>query len=100
MNQLAIEFNPVRLARKTDPATSKEAAERVREFFAGHAQKVLDCLKAHGPQTPEQIGARIGLDPYAIRKRLPELERAGFAQPTGETAPTASGRSQRVWRAV
>jgi hypothetical protein len=35
-----------------------------------------------------------------VRKRLPELERAGLAQPTGETAPTHSGRSQRVWRAV
>lgn len=100
MNQIAMDFNPSRLARRSDPSTSHEAARRVREFGAGHAAIILECLKIHGALTPEQIGKRIGMDAYSIRKRLPELERAGKAKPTGFTAPTSSGRHQRIWEAA
>ena len=98
--QLGIDFEARTHARSFDPATSHEAAERVREFAAGHCALILQALLDHGPMTPEQVGERVNLDAYQVRKRLPELERAGLAKPTGQTAPTISGRSQRVWRAL
>ena len=49
---------------------------------------------------PEQIGAMLGMESYATRKRLADLKRAGQAEPTGQIVPTTSGRSQRVWRAL
>lgn len=97
--QLSIDFNPARLARRTDPGTSHEAAERVQEFGAGQCAKILECLQRFGPQGPEQIGQRLNLDPYAVRKRLPELQRAKKAEPTGENRMTISGRHERVWMA-
>lgn len=100
MNQLALDLNPRRLARNSDPTTSHEAASRVREFAAGHAARILECLRKQGPLTPEQIGALICMDAYSVRKRLPELEQAGLARPNGSTAPTLSGRHQRVCEAT
>lgn len=100
MNQIAIDFNPATHARRGDPATSHDAAARVREFAGGQCADIMLILRQYGKQTPEQIGQRLHLDSYAVRKRLPELEKAGLARPTGETAPTASGRSQRIWMAM
>lgn len=87
-------------ARRTDPATSHEAASRVHEFAPSQHQQIIAILKANGPLTPEQIGDKMAIDAYAVRKRLPELERIGLATTTGEVKKTRSGRSQRVWEAV
>jgi predicted ArsR family transcriptional regulator len=100
MNHTQVEVEPHQLARKFDPSTSHDAAGRVRKFAKGQYAAILAALRNGGDMTPEKIGVAIHLDAYQVRKRLPELERAGLAQPTGETAPTRSGRSQRVWRAV
>lgn len=98
--QLAIDFSPRIHARASDPGTSHMAASRVREFAGGQCAEILDLLKRRGPLTPEQIAAHMDIDAYAARKRLPELQRAGLAYPTGETAPTVSGRQQRIWTAA
>jgi len=100
MMQLAIDFSSRRLARRTDPATSHEAARRVSEFAGSQRMAILDALRKHGPMTPEQIGDLPGIEAYAVRKRQPELERAGLARPNGQIAQTRSGRHQRVWEAV
>ena len=89
-----------RLARRRDPATSHEAAWRVREFSGSQQAKILSLLKLVGPLDPEQIAAYLRMEAYAVRKRLPELEDQGVAQPIGRTSLTASGRHQRVWGAV
>lgn len=88
------------LARKNDPFTSKQAAERVHEFASTHYEEILDALQRNGPASPERLAELTGIDRFAICRRLPELERAGKAMPTGETVPTKAGRSQRVWEAV
>lgn len=100
MNQLAMNFDATTLARRTDPHTSHEAAEHVGEFAGGHHKLILDCLKEHGPLSPDQIATKIRLDKFQICRRLPELQRAGLAQPNGETRRSASGRAERVWRAL
>lgn len=95
--QLSISFDHHQLARRSDPETSRQAAERVKEFAAGHHKLILDCLKEHGPLSPDQIATKIRLDKFQICRRLPELQRAGLAQPNGETRRSASGRAERVW---
>lgn len=87
-------------ARATDPWTSHAAAERAAEFAGSQRVRILSLLRAQGPLTPEEIGRELGLDPYAVRKRLPELQAQGLAAPTGQICPTASGRWQRIWRAT
>lgn len=106
MSQLAIDFSapaPIdfrHLSRRNDPETSKQAASRVHEFAAGHCAEILAALQRHGPASPERLAELTGIDRVAICRRLPELERAGQARPTGETVPTKAGRSQRIWEAV
>lgn len=88
-------------ARNSDPMTSQAAAARVGEFAADHCSRILACLREHGQMGAEEIGDRIGLDAYAVRKRLPELEREGkVASVCDLQRRTRSGRWERVWRAV
>lgn len=91
---------PMPSARLRDPQTSHDAARSMRRAAAEQAAKVLRALLDLGEAGAEQIGAQCGLDAYAVRKRLPELEAARLIETTGETRKTRSGRSERVWRAV
>lgn len=100
MNQLALDFNPRRLARSCDPSTSHEAARRVREFATGHSATILDCLRAHGALTVDEIAKHTPLLAHQINKRLPEMQRSGLVRPTGRTRSSASGRPEREWEAV
>jgi predicted ArsR family transcriptional regulator len=70
------------------------------EFAGTHCARIHAALVQCGPMDPEQIAAMVGMEPYACRKRLADLQRAKQAEPTGETVRTKSGRSQRVWRAL
>lgn len=99
MNQIAIDFTPHKLARRRDPATSKEAASRVKEFAAGQCAAILAVLREKGPLGAEQIAAYLNIDAYAVRKRLADLEHAGRARPLALHRMTASGRHERIWRA-
>jgi predicted ArsR family transcriptional regulator len=98
--QLSMEFSPVKLARRTDPSTSHEAASRVREFSASHQQLILSALRRFTKAGAEQIAAATKLDAYSVRKRTSELCKAGLIRATGDTRTTASGRHERVWEAV
>jgi hypothetical protein len=44
-----------RHARRSDPATSKQAAARLDHTLADHHRVVLDWLDQHGPATDDQI---------------------------------------------
>ena len=100
MSQIAIDFDALFLARRSDPETSKEAAARVREFAKGQCAQILYVLKDGGPAGAEQIAAVTKIEPYAVRKRLADLQHAKQAEPTDETRKTSSGRRERLWRAV
>lgn len=63
-----------------------------------HASMVLDALQsATDPVGAEQIAESCGLAAYQVRKRLPELQRMGLADVTGDARKTKSGRSERLW---
>ena len=96
-DQLAIEFPAASHARRSDPATSREAARRVREFAAGQCAAILAVLRERGPLGAEQVAAYLRIDAYAVRKRLADLEHAGLARPLALHRVTASGRHERIW---
>ena len=92
MNQLCLILP---LARRTDPATSHAAVNKAAAVAPSHRNIIADCLREHGPLTVKQIAERTGLTQYAASKRLPELERLGLAEPTGEVIDGC-----RQWRAL
>lgn len=100
MNQLAIDFSAVTHCRASDPETSREAAARVREFASGQCAEILMLLHKYGPLSPEQIAAKLAIDKVAVCRRLPDLQKASKARPTGLTVATISGRRQRIWEAI
>jgi predicted ArsR family transcriptional regulator len=94
-----MEFEATTLARSDDPITSKKAAVRVEEFAENLCSKIYHELK-RGEGTFEQLAERLRLRPDQIWRRLPDLQKAGYALPTEREHHGTSGRAQRVWRAV
>jgi predicted HTH transcriptional regulator len=86
--------------RASDPVTSFQAAREARAFASSQCDMIAAALRAHGPMSKDQLAARLRLDGVAIARRLADLQKAGRAVPTGETRPSVSGRSERVWRCV
>lgn len=81
------------VARRTDPQTSHDAANRAEKFAASHAGRILAALKEHGPGTPAALSGHTGLTVVQIDRRLPELRAIGLAWPTGEILG-----GYRVWK--
>lgn len=106
--QLVFDIAPRYLARTDDPPTSKVAAARVREFAGGHVGTILACLQDFGPQTIDEIAKRTNLTAEQIARRLADMRPKSaevphgksLAEPTGATRNSASGRPERVWRAL
>jgi predicted ArsR family transcriptional regulator len=90
---------PRKLARLEDTSTSKKAALRVDEFAGNICSKIYHELKK-GDGTFEQLATRLGLRPDQIWRRLPDLQKAGYAEPTEKEIVGQAGRNQRVWRAI
>lgn len=84
-------------ARRTDPATSHEAAAKAKAFQGEHHRRILEALAA-GPAGASGIAERCGLVPHQVNKRIHELARAGSIVETGRTVRSASGRGEREWR--
>ena len=82
-------------ARRTDPATSHEAAKTAP--VAEHQRLILDAL-AVGPAGASGIAERCGLLPHQVNKRLTELARTGRIVETGVTVVSSSGRQEREWQ--
>jgi len=90
---------PRKLARLEDPSTSKRAALRVDEFADNLCAKIYRELK-RGEGTFEELAARLRLRPDQIWRRLPDLQKAGFAEPTVQENMYKTGRYQRVWKVI
>ncbi len=97
MTQIAID--PQRISRRTDPQTSVAAAERAAKFAPKQHARILAALQMLGqPAGAHEIAEVAGLTQVQVCKRLPEMQRAGLVEPTGEVRPTGWGGSERVWR--
>jgi len=60
-------------ARRTDPATSHQAAASAKELQAQHHQVIVACLKRHGALGKDGIAARTGLTGVAVARRTRRL---------------------------
>lgn len=98
--QLAIDFEPRRAARSTDPVTSQHAAASAARFASSHAGRILACLVDHGPATAHELSHRTGLSVVQIDRRLPDLEKTRRAKVVMDTdgEPLVRGGA-RVWEA-
>lgn len=103
--------DPKTLARRADPNTSKKAAQQTGQFIGDHYAVILQAMaQLAKPAGAEQMSATllrggVKLDPYQIRKRLPELEARGSVRVhmdggVAAERSTSSGRSERLWELV
>lgn len=75
-------------------------ARRICRPASGQCAEILALLQKYGAMTPEMIAAKLNITQVQACRRLPDLQKAGLARPNWMTAPTVSGRSQRVWVAA
>jgi predicted ArsR family transcriptional regulator len=64
---------------------------------ADHHDKIVRALRL-GAAGASEIGARCGLEPHQVGKRLHELEKVGVIVQTGRRVNSLSGRPEREWR--
>ena len=86
--------------RATDPVTSYEAADSIKEIANQHHIIILECLQKHGPLGKDGISSRTDLDGNQIARRLNEMKVLGLITLTGEKVTSNSGRSEREWQAI
>lgn len=84
-------------ARKTDPSTSKEAAERIMPRLGKSLEAVYSSLKRYRNVTSRELANMSGLDRYEVARRLTELEAAGLAERSGKRKCTVQGWNAIVW---
>lgn len=87
-----------RLARKSDPFTSKLAAKKTVLRLSHTKQQVLDCLKLH-PEglIDEEIARYTGLKESSASKRRGDLVETGHVQYAGRVRNTSTGSPAKVW---
>jgi hypothetical protein len=95
MNQQSL-FDAV--ARHTDPATAKQAAEVVNT--AKLESEVRYCLHEYGPQTTVEIADRCGRALVSISPRLRPMANKGLVADSGERRAVAGHREAIVWKAL
>lgn len=88
-------------ARKTDPQTSHEAAESVKNI-SGTQLTILNILRT--PMSDEQmiryyrLNVRLPIvSDSGLRSRRAELVRLGLVEDTGDRVRMVSGRNAIVW---
>jgi predicted ArsR family transcriptional regulator len=94
--QLAIDFSAPR-ARRSDPATSHDAAASVDVFSAEHYQRIIRALKSGGPGTIYEIAERCGMTHVQVARRLPEMQGRLVRIRASITRRGPTGRACRVW---
>lgn len=83
--------------RSTDPTTSFEAADSIKEAAAKHWNVIQDCLKQNGPLGKDGIARLTGLDGNQVARRMNEMKVIGMVFLTGKTVKSDSGRNEREW---
>lgn len=81
-----------------DFGASRDAAKATISRAANLRDRVVDCLRRHGPATADEVADRIGASILGIRPRMSELFDIGIIEKTEERRKNASGMSASVWR--
>lgn len=87
---------------RTDPRTSRLAAEKMTESGAAELQrnKCLERIRLEPGLTAAELAKNIGLERHAPSRRLPELREMGLVR-NGETRVcSVTGNRSITWYAV
>ena len=84
--------------RSTDPVTSFEAADSIKDIAPQHHDIILACLAQHGALGKDGIAAHTKLDGNQVSRRLNEMKARDLIELTGRTVKSNSGRNEREWR--
>lgn len=93
------EYHDATPARATDPHTSHLAAAEIIASGARAEQQrqVLTAVRAMPGSTSAELAQTFDLDRYAVARRLPELDRAGFIRRGDARRCDANGRTALTW---
>ena len=86
-------------ARKSDPDTSHEAARRFEQSGKAEIQrkKVFRGVVDFPGRTSAELSPLVGLDRYAVARRLPELEKSGSVRKGQPRICSAHGTAAVTW---
>lgn len=98
MNELALIFDPSRLARSTDPDTSHAAAKGASVRGPSQRTQVWQALKELKEATDFEIASYLGILRSSAGKRRQELTDLGLIEATTKRRPTDTGSAAIVWR--
>jgi len=98
-------FKAEKLARKTDPETSKLAAKAAGSLVINHQRLIIEAVskesaKENMGMTSDEIAIATGLSLVQVARRTSDLESSGIIYKTGLTRKTRTGRIATVWRLV
>ena len=105
MGRFVEDFKSEKLARKTDPETSKLAANAAGSLVINHQRLIINALseesaKENIGKTSDEIAIATGLSLVQVARRTSDLESSGIIYKTGLTRKTRTGRIATVWRLV
>jgi hypothetical protein len=88
-------------ARKTDPVTSHEAAEKITPHLGTIDDTIYKALLEVGEMgaTSDQIVKMTGIKYRSVTPRLKPMCKKGLVVDSGECRNGDSGRQQIIWRA-
>lgn len=93
MADALLPFGVERLARRSDPETSKDAAASAGTIRSRHSRIILATIAAERrPLTAEEIADRCALNSVQVCRRWAELRAAGLVEADGE----ALNRNRRM----
>lgn len=84
-------------ARRTDPVTSREAADKAEAFAESHHRMILRAVVRDPGRTACEIAKEIGLDQFVISRRLPELRRDELVENGLPRRCSVKGSNQGTW---
>ena len=92
------ELSAKKLARRTDPETSKEAAERIKPHLGELHRWAQSCVQEAPGLTQRELGAKFcATDPRRIGRRLNECELLGLVKRGVARKCSISGRMADTW---
>lgn len=84
-------------ARRTDPATSHQAAKAAAKVYKGHARLFLDALEKYGPLICEEAAEVTGAEYHALARICAPLRRTDAIEAAG-TRQNRKGLACTVWK--
>jgi len=78
MGEDGFETHTVHRARRSDPASSKIAAEEIKETAESQCARILAAVQAHPDLTTQELAPFVHLSVHTVGRRLPELRTKGL----------------------